>query len=454
MSIAGEIKVHCSHSDIVKVSELKPNPKNPNKHPESQIEILANIIEKQGWRQPIKVSTLSGYIVSGHGRYEAALFMGAEYVPVDYQDYESEEQELADLLADNRIAELAELDEAMLAELFRGLDLDSIEVDLTGYTKDEVEGLLIDLKDDYIDVEEADNILPDEPDVPITQLGDIWNIGKHRLVCGDSTKQSTYAMLMQGELADLIITDPPYNVAYEGAAGTILNDNMESSKFSEFLRNVYVALAAVTKDGAGIYVFHADGESIAFRTELENAGFLLKQCLVWVKNVFTLGRQDYQWRHEPCLYGWKSGGSHYFTDNRSKSTVFDLSNKPDFNKMQKDEIIEFMNLLYDEFDTFQGSVIYCDKPTKSDLHPTMKPIKLITELIENSSKAGWIVLDSFGGSGSTLIASEVTGRKSRLIELDPKFCDVIVKRYIQVTGKEDITLIRNGEEILLSLRTL
>lgn len=449
MSVAGEIKVHCSHSGLVHISELKPNPKNPNKHPENQIELLANIIEKQGWRQPIKVSTLSGFIVSGHGRYEAALFMGSEYVPVDYQDYENEEQELADLLADNRIAELAEMDEKLLAELFSELDLDNIEVELTGYTKEEIEEIVLDVEESRIDIEQADDILPEVTEKPVTIEGDIWNIGKHRLVCGDSTKQSTYAMLMQGEFADLVITDPPYNVAYEGAAGSIMNDDMDSSSFREFLRDVYNGIAAVTRNGAGIYVFHADSEGINFRTEFEKAGFLLKQCLVWVKNSFVLGRQDYQWRHEPCLYGWKSGDSHYFTENRSLSTVIELGNRPDFSKMQKEEIVEFMELLYDEFDSFKGSVLYCDKPTKSDLHPTMKPVKLIAELVENSSKYNWVVLDSFGGSGSTLIACESLNRKARLIELDTKFCDVIVKRYISVTGKKDITLIRDGVEIQL-----
>ena len=450
MTLTGNIKVYCAHSDIVAVSELKPNPKNPNKHPENQIEMLANIIEKQGWRQPIKVSTLSGYIVSGHGRYQAALFMGAEFVPVDYQDYESEEAELADLLADNRIAELAEMDEKLLAEIFHSIDLVDFETQLTGYTKDEIDEIIIvNTEENSVDFDEADNILPDVPETYITTSGDIWNIGEHRLICGDSTKKNTYEILMQGELADLVITDPPYNVAYEGTAGSIMNDNMQSEAFREFLRAVYAGLATATKDGGGIYVFHADSEGIAFRTEFENAGFLLKQCLVWVKNRFTLGRQDYQWRHEPCLYGWKGGASHYFTGNRSKGTVFEFGERPDFSKMHKDEIVEFMELLYDEFDTFQGSVLYCDKPTKSDLHPTMKPIKLIAELIENSSKPGWTVLDSFGGSGSTLIASEGLGRKARLIELDPRFCDVIVKRYIEVTGKRDVTLIRNGKQVQL-----
>lgn len=451
---AGEIPVYCAFDEIVCTDDLVKNPKNPNRHPEYQIEMLGNIIKSQGWRQPIKVSKRSGYIVSGHGRYEAALFIGAESVPVDYQEYSSDEEELADLLADNRIAELAEMDNKMLADIFAEVDGDSFDLELTGYTFEDIEDLLTDNIEPEIDLEKADEDLPDVPDEPFTQEGDVWHIGKHRLICGDSTDIKVYEKLLGEEKAKLIVTDPPYNVDYEGSAGKIQNDNMASDEFKEFMHKVYDCLSKSAEPGAGIYVFHADIEGITFRREFERAGFLLKQCLVWVKNTFVLGRQDYQWQHEPCLYGWKDGAAHYFTDSRKNCTVLNKAVRPDFSKMDKEELQEFLDCLYDDFEEMPSSVIYCDKPTKNELHPTMKPVKLIAKLVENSSKAGWIVLDSFGGSGSTLIASEATGRICRTIELDPKFCDVIVKRYISVTGKDDVTLLRGGKEIPLNETSL
>lgn len=415
---------------------------------------MANIIEKQGWRQPIKVSTRSGYIVSGHGRYEAALFIGAEAVPVDFQDYADEESELADLLADNRIAELADMDEQKLAELFAEINLEDMDLDLTGYTKENVEEI-IELADllignNDIDLDKADEEIPPPEDENISKQGDIWLLGNHRLICGDSTKAETYTALLGDELAQLIVTDPPYNVNYESKAGKIQNDNMSSSEFRSFLADVYKCLSDFAQPGAGIYVFHADSEGVAFRDELIKSGFLFKQCLIWVKNQFVLGRQDYQWRHEPCLYGWKDGAAHYFTGKRNLSTVIDETKRPDFESMSRPELIEFLECLYDDFDEVPSSIIYCDKPLTNDEHPTMKPVKLIAELVKNSSKPDWVVMDAFGGSGSTLIACEATGRKARLIELDEKFCDVIVKRYLKTTNKTDVTLIRDGKEIPLN----
>ena len=254
---------------------------------------------------------------------------------------------------------------------------------------------------------------------------------------------------MQGELARLIVTDPPYNVDYEGGAGKIMNDSMDSTSFRAFLHDMYTAAAAVTAEGAGAYIFHADGEGVAFREEFQRAGFLLKQCLIWVKNSFVLGRQDYQWRHEPILYGWKDGAAHYFTEQRNISTVIDESGRPDVDSMSREEMAELLSLIYDEVDMVQTSILYCDKPLRNAEHPTMKPTALVAKLIENSSREGWTVLDPFGGSGSTLIAAEATGRAARLIELDPKFVDVIVRRYVQVTGKTDVVLVRDGVEIAI-----
>lgn len=350
-------------------------------------------------------------------------------------------------IALNKIA--GEWDTEKLAELLSELNVEGYFMENTGFQQDELHDLILSFDGDEIDMEKADEEVPEPPIVPFSREGDIWNIGRHRLVCGDSTKRETYADLMQGELARLIVTDPPYNVDYEGGAGKIMNDSMDSSSFRAFLQDMYTAAAAVTADGAGAYIFHADGEGVAFREEFQRAGFLLKQCLIWVKNSFVLGRQDYQWRHEPILYGWKDGAAHYFTEQRNISTVIDESGRPDVDSMSREEMAELLSLIYDEVDMVQTSILYCDKPLRNAEHPTMKPTTLVAQLIENSSQEGWIVLDPFGGSGSTLIAAEATGRAARLIELDPKFVDVIVRRYVQVTGKDDVTLIRDGVEIAI-----
>ncbi len=442
-----ELPVFCAFDKLIDIDELKPNPKNPNQHPQEQIALLARIIQEQGWRAPVTVSTLSGYVVRGHGRLMAAKLAGCEQVPVDYQDYNSSAEELADLVADNRLAELAEMDSVMLAEIFSELDLSEYDLDLTGYAADIRADIARCLADHSIDFDEADKNIPEITETYITKPGDIWILGEHRLICGDSTKPEIYARLMQGEKAQLIVTDPPYNVDYEGVAGKIMNDKMESSAFRAFLHDMYACAAAVTKEGAAAYIFHADGEGVAFREEFINAGFLLKQCLVWVKNSFVLGRQDYQWRHEPILYGWKSGAAHYFIDQRNLSTVMGESVRPDFESMTHEELAEILEQIYDIVEQSEGDILYYDKPLRNAEHPTMKPTALIAKFVENSSRLGWIALDMFGGSGSTLIACEGTGRKARLIELDPRFCDVIVKRYMQVTLKRDVTLERSGRHI-------
>lgn len=446
---ANEIPVYCAHDKVEKITDVKPNPKNPNQHPPEQIKLLAAIIERQGWRAPITVSTRSGYIVKGHGRLLAAQYMKAEYVPVDYQNYNTDEEEIADLIADNRLAELSEIDNAMLAELFAEIKLDpDFDISLTGFTEEEYLELLGGLSEDAMLMEIAEDEVPelDEVSDPVTYPGDVWELGRHRLVCGDSTKADTYISLLgEKEFANLIITDPPYNVNYEGAAGKIMNDNMSTSAFYCFLKDAFEQMIQNLMPGGAAYVFHADSEGRNFRNAFEDAGFLMKQCLVWVKNALVLGRQDYQWIHEPALYGWKPGGTHYFVNDRSQTTVF-KEEPVDFTKMKKEELLRFIqdHLVKEDIPT---SVIYEDKPKKNDMHPTMKPVKLLARLMANSSKKGWIVLDPFGGSGSTLIAAELTGRIARIIEMDPRYADVIVRRYVMTTGKKDVRLIRNGKEV-------
>lgn len=446
---AGETPVYCAHDKIEHVDEVKPNPKNPNQHPPEQIKLLGAIIKRQGWRAPITVSTRSGYIVKGHGRLMAAIDSGMEYVPVDYQNYNSDEEEIADLIADNRLAELSEIDNQMLCELFAEIKLnDGFDFSLTGFTEEEYAELLGTLSEEDMLMEVAEDEVPelDEVSDPITYPGDVWELGRHRLVCGDSTKMSTYDALMTDSVhADLIVTDPPYNVNYEGSAGKIMNDNMSSNSFYYFLLDAFKCMEANIKKGGAIYVFHADSEGRNFRNAFEDAGFLMKQCLVWVKNALVLGRQDYQWIHEPCLYGWKDGASHYYINDRSQTTVFD-EEPVDFTKMKKEELLQFIqeHLVKKDIPT---TVIYENKPKKNDMHPTMKPVKLISRLIVNSSKKKQTVLDPFGGSGSTLIAAELTDRTARIIEMDPRYADVIVRRYIMTTSKRDVKLLRGGRYV-------
>lgn len=444
-----DVPVYCAHDRIEKISDMRPNPKNPNKHPPEQIRLLAAIIKKQGWRAPITVSLRSGYIVKGHGRLQAAIEAGLTEVPVDYQNYASDDEELADLIADNRLSELSEIDNQMLTELFAEIKLDpDFDFTLTGFTEDEYEELLGGLSEDSMLMDIAEDEVPelDEVSDPITYPGDVWELGRHRLVCGDSTRPETYKKLLpHGEKARLVITDPPYNVDYHGTAGSIMNDNMSDNAFYRFLYDAFRCMIDALEPGGAAYVFHADSEGRNFRNAFVDSGFLMKQCLVWVKNALVLGRQDYQWIHEPCLYGWKEGAAHYFVNDRSQTTVFD-EEPVDFTKMKKEELLRF---IHDHLvkEDLPKSVIYEDKPKKNDMHPTMKPVKLLARLIANSSRKGWILLDPFAGSGSTLVAAELTGRTARVIEMDPRYADVIVRRYVMTTGKTDIRLIRNGKEV-------
>lgn len=394
------------------------------------------------------MSTRSGLIVKGHGRLLAAELEEFKVVPVEYQNYESDEAELADLTADNRIAELAEMDTKMLADIFEDIDTGLIDFELTGYTEDEYQDLLTAISEaTHSDLEDPDGIV-DPPEEPVTMLGDIWILGnKHRVMCGDSTSINAIAKLMDGEKADLLVTDPPYNVDYEGSAGKIQNDNMTDANFRAFLRDAFKAADANLRDGASFYIFHADSEGYNFRGSCRDIGWQVRECLIWVKNALVLGRQDYQWRHEPCLYGWKSGAGHYFTDDRSITTVFDDTTIPDLDEMSQEEMKNLLKAIYDGANTIPSTIIYCDKPLRSAEHPTMKPTELISQLVENSSKRGWSVLDIFGGSGTTLVACEQLGRDGYVMELDPKFVDVIVRRWMKVTGSDNIVCIRNGKQL-------
>ncbi|SFM21723.1 DNA methyltransferase [Pelosinus propionicus] len=321
------VPVRCAYSDLADITTLVPNPQNPNQHPQKQIELLAKIIKNQGWRAPITVSTRSGFVVRGHGRLLAAQLLGVEQVPVDRQDYATEAEEWADLIADNRIAELSQIDEGLLASLLTEISISDFDSCLTGFSDKQIDNLLADFN---IQEVKEDNFNPAaaaaEIKEPITKPGDIWQLGRHRLMCGDATLISDMERLMDGRLASMVFTDPPYNVAYEGGTAdklTIKNDNMSADKFNQFLHDAFISMFIATEPGGAIYICHADSEGANFRGSLLDAGWLLKQCLVWAKNQFVIGRQDYQWQHEPILYGWKPGAAHRFYGGRKQGTVFE-----------------------------------------------------------------------------------------------------------------------------------
>ena len=445
-----DIKIHCQYTELCDAASLVPNPRNPNRHPKRQIELLAKIIESQGWRQPVTVSNRSGFIVRGHGRLEAALLIGCK-VPVERQDYESEAEEWADLVADNRIAELASIDNDELAKLLSDLDGLDIDMELTGYSGKALDNLLADIRthevtDDGFDAAEAAKSIKE----PTSKRGDIWILGRHRLMCGDSTIESDMARLMDGRRAAMVFTDPPYNVDYQGGSAKrlkIKNDNMTAEAFKAFLTEAFINLHHSAEDGAAIYICHADSAGNEFREAMAASGWSLKQCLIWVKNQFTLGRQDYQWQHEPILYGWREGEAHRFFGGRKQSTV--IEDSPIVLQEQEDATLICVTIgteqvvirakeaeIVSRADDSVMSIWRFEKPVRNGEHPTMKPIPLCARAIQNSSTEGEIVLDGFGGSGSTLIAAEQTGRSCYMMECDPVYADVIIKRWEEFTGQK------------------
>ncbi len=395
----------------VKISEIRPHPKNPRVHPDSAIDKLVRSIKEFGWTNPILVSK-DGYILAGHARLKAAEKAGIQEVPVIYLELEGAKAE-AYLIADNRLQEETDWDLPKLKDLLQELDTGELDLELTGFDMEEIEDLIAQLHEPEEIVEDE---VPEPPEEPITKPGDLWILGKHRLLCGDATDPEQVSKLMGNQLADMIFTDPPYNVDYQGSAGKIMNDNMTDDAFYRFLLDAFKNMAQNSKEGAPIYVCHADSEGLNFRTAFKKAGWDLKQCIIWVKQRFVMGRQDYHWQHEPILYGWKPGAAHKFYGGRNQSTVWQI-----------------------------------DRPMASREHPTMKPVSLCAKAIENSSKAGDIVLDLFGGSGSTLIACEQLNRTCYMMEIDPVYCDVIVQRYINLKGHDgDVYLERDGNKIAFS----
>lgn len=426
----------------VKINELKPHPKNPRVHPDSAIDKLVRSIKEFGWTNPILVSK-DGYILAGHARLKAAEKAGIQEVPVIYLELEGAKAE-AYLIADNRLQDETDWDLPKLKDLLQELDTGEFDLELTGFDMGEIEDLMTQF---HVPEEIIEDEVPEPPEEPITKPGDLWILGKHRLLCGDSTKAKDVERLMNGEKADMVFTDPPYNVNYGDKASmleeyqkghsnvnSIKNDNMDNDDFLRFLTSAFKNIYSALCPGGPFYICHAETTGLEFRKAVINSGLLLKQCLIWVKNSLVLGRQDYQWIHEPILYGWKPGAAHKWYGGFNKTTV--IEDRPNLRKMKKEELIKFAEELLEG--KHHTTVIREDKPTKSVEHPTMKPVKLVGYLINNSSKIGDKVLDIFGGSGSTLIAAEQLDRACYIMELEPAYCDVIVQRWENFTGQKAV----------------
>ena len=354
-----------------------------------------------------------------------------------------EQKEKALNVALNKIS--GDWDMPLLTALLKDLEESGFDATLTGFDVSEMS----DMFDDQSEIKEDEPPAVAAPQQePFTKPGDRWLLGQHVLYCGDSTRAEDMAALLEGEKADLCITDPPYNVAYEGSNGkTIQNDNMPEEQFVSFLTAAFKQLQAALKPGAPFYIWHAETEGGAFRRSCTAALGKVRQMLIWNKNSFTMGHQDYQWKHEACIYGWTEGAAHYFVDDRTQATVIE-DKRIDINKLKKEEMRQLLRDIFS--DKISTTVLNEDKPAKNDDHPTMKPLKLLARLVKNSSRQGEIVIDTFGGSGSTLITCQQLGRRCYTMELDPKYADVIVKRYMKFTGCDEVILIRNGEKKVVS----
>lgn len=386
------------------IDEIKPYEKNPRKN-ENSVKFVVNSIKEFGFKVPIVIDA-DNVIVAGHTRWKAAKQLGLEKVPCIKADDLSPAQIKAFRLADNKVGEFSQWDMDLLGDELKDLG-DVFDMGDFGF---------FDPMDDDSPTGDDDDFDPDKAaediENPVSQPGDLWLLGRHRLICGDSCDEATIKRLCGDEAIDLYLTDPPYNVAYKGRTDkklTIENDNMDSASFLAFLTDAFAAADSVMKAGCPFYIWHVSCEVLNFYQAIMNIpGWMTKQYLIWVKDLFVLGRQDYQWKHEPCWYGWKDGAAHYFVDDRKQSTV-----------------LEF------------------DKPKRNGEHPTMKPVELFEKLVENSSRPGENVLDSFGVSGTTMVACEKLGRKAFLCELSEKYCDVIIRRFVNLKGSNDVFLLKN-----------
>lgn len=385
----------------VPVTRLIPYARNSRTHSEAQVGQIAASIKEFGFLSPIIVDGENG-IIAGHGRVLAAQKLGLAELPCIEASHLTDAQRKAYVIADNKLATNAGWDVDLLKIELGELQGIGFDLELTGFSMDEIGDLLAETVEGNTDEDACPEVAQDS----VSKPGDIWVMGNHRLMCGDSTSIDAVAQLMDGQLADMLLTDPPYNVAYEGKTKeslTIQNDSMTNDSFRQFLLDAFIAADSAMKSGAVFYIWHADLEGYNFRGACFDAGWKVRQCLIWKKSTMVMGRQDYQWKHEPCLYGWKEGAGHLWAADRKQTTI-----------------LEF------------------DKPSRNGEHPTMKPVALFEYQMLNNTKGQDIVLDLFGGSGTTAIACEKHGRAARLMELDPKYCDVIVKRWQEFSGKQAV----------------
>lgn len=391
----------------IKIERLKPAEYNPRislKKGDKEYEKLRRSIEEFGYVEPVIWNKRTGSVVGGHQRLTVLKDLGETEVDCVVLDIPLEKEKALNV-ALNKIN--GDWDETLLSELMKDLDMSGFDITLTGFDIPELSDMFNEQEKETEEEEiEVNNSVP-----PITQKGDVWLLGKHKLICGDSLDIEIVEKLMGKRKANLFLTDPPYNVDYKGSAGKIENDNQEDKEFREFLTKAFRNADKIMKAGASFYIWHADSEGYNFRGACRDVGWEVRECLVWNKNSLVLGRQDYHWKHEPCLYGWKDG-KYYWGGDRKQTTVLDY-----------------------------------DRPKKSELHPTMKPVELFSYQILNSTKPTEVVFDAFAGSGTTVIACEKTKRIARVVELDPKYADVIVKRFKALFPKEKIKLIRNNKEI-------
>ncbi len=385
----------------MKITDIRPYEKNPRIN-DGAVEAVANSIREFGFRSPIVVDK-DFVIIAGHTRHKAALSLGLEKVPVHVADNLTPEQIRAYRIADNKTAEIAEWNYELLPLELRELQETDFDLSLLGFDTDELDKLLNgDMENTVMAGETDPDAVPEAPEEPISKRGEVYRLGSHLLMCGDATSADDVAKLMGASQADLWLTDPPYNVAYSNSLGqTIENDNMDDGQFRTFLNDSFTQAVEVMKPGASYYIFHADTEGYNFRGACRDVGLKVRECLIWVKNALVLGRCDYHFRHEPCLYGWKDGAAHNWYSDRCQTTVLEFN-----------------------------------KPSKNIGHPTAKPVEMLVYLVKNSSQRGEVVIDTFGGSGSTLIACEQTGRVCRTMELDPKYCDVIRRRWAEFVHGE------------------
>lgn len=480
---ADGIPVFCSHDTLISIEEAVPNPRNPNQHSDAQTAVLANIIQATGWRQPITISKRSGFVVKGHGRLLAARKKGWTQVPADYQEYASEAEEYSDLIADNRIAELSTVDNGLLLDMIRDIG-DDVPLELTGFDQEDVQAIIAEMEKAAAGGEEspddgADAGTDPEEGPAATQTGDLWILGNHRLLCGDVTDEAAVERLMRGERAELVNTDPPYGVSYVSASGrfdAIANDSLTGDDLmNQLLLPAFRAYMKYTTDEAAFYVWHASSTRRDFEDALIAVGLVEKQYIIWVKNTFVLGHADYQWGHEPCFYAEKAGHAAHWYGDRAQSTiwratlreeegtattlaggivltdgagntVYVTTEPPKGKKVRRIRLQRGRSVYLYQQDGKTTDAWEVARDSHTD-HPTQKPVELAVRAITNSTKPGDLVLDFFGGSGSTLRAAEMTGRRCCTMELDPHYCDVIVRGYIALTGDKSVVCERDGEQI-------